>query len=116
MRRFLALPLIITPKKSYGFFRGPQRGGGVGEGVCLLQNKKIAAARDRGGECCLKNCEGFFCYDLPERKQSRCLLQSFLMAHDGHRLVLLYPYPDTVRGPTLHKTLLSTVLTPRGLP
>ena len=32
--------------------------------------------------------------------------------HTGHiRLVLLYPYPDTVHGSPLHKTLRSTLLT-----
>ena len=38
------------------------------------------------------------------------------MAHEQIRLVLLYPYPDTVHGSPLHKTLLSTSLTERGLP
>ena len=32
------------------------------------------------------------------------------MAHIPIRLVLLYPYPDTVHGGLLHKTLLSTLL------
>ena len=35
------------------------------------------------------------------------------MAHAKHRLVLLRPRPDTVRGFTLHKTLISTFLTAR---
>ena len=38
------------------------------------------------------------------------------MAHEPHRLVLLYPYPDTVHGSPLHKTLLSTSLALRSLP
>ena len=38
------------------------------------------------------------------------------MAHGQIRLVLLYPYPDTVHGSPLHKTLLSTSLAERGLP
>ena len=38
------------------------------------------------------------------------------MAHEQIRLVLLYPYPDTVHGGPLHKTLKSTSLTERGLP
>ena len=33
------------------------------------------------------------------------------MAHARNRLVLLYSYPDTVRGVALHKTLKSTRLT-----
>src|SRR5699024_2196638 len=42
--------------------------------------------------------------------------QSYLMAHAPSCLVLLYPYPDTVRRDALHKTLRSTFLTPRSLP
>ena len=42
------------------------------------------------------------------------------MAHAPNCLVLLYPYPDTVRRDALrdalHKTLRSTFLTPRSLP
>ena len=38
------------------------------------------------------------------------------MAHVRFRLVLLYPYPDTVHGGTLHETLRSTSLTERGFP
>ena len=38
------------------------------------------------------------------------------MAHAQIRLVLLYPYPDTVHGSTLHKTLRSTSLSTRSLP
>jgi len=38
------------------------------------------------------------------------------MAHPLNRLVLLYPYPDTVRGGGLHKTLLSTPLIRGCLP
>jgi len=38
------------------------------------------------------------------------------MAHARHRLVLLHPCPDTVRGRTLHKTLLSTFLSACCLP
>ena len=38
------------------------------------------------------------------------------MAHEQIRLVLLYPYPDTVHGNSLHKTLRSTSLTECGLP
>ena len=38
------------------------------------------------------------------------------MAHEQIRLVLLYPYPDTVHGSPLHKTLLSTFLAERGFP
>ena len=36
-----------------------------------------------------------------------------LMAHEQIRLVLLYPYPDTVHGSPLHETLRSTFLTER---
>ena len=52
----------------------------------------------------------------PKRKQPRWLLQSFLMAHKPHRLVLLRPRPDTVHGSLLHKTLLSTFLKLPSLP
>ena len=38
------------------------------------------------------------------------------MAHEHIRLVLLYPYPDTVHGSPLHETLRSASLTERGLP
>ena len=38
------------------------------------------------------------------------------MAHEQIRLVLLYPYPDTVHGSPLHETLRSTFLAERGLP
>ena len=60
-----------------------------------------------------KNCAILFCRNLPKRKHRRLLLQSYLMAHVKIRLVLLYSYPDTVHGITLHKTLLSTSLAVR---
>ena len=53
---------------------------------------------------------------IPKRKCGRSLLQSTLMAHKLDRLVLLYPYPDTVHGGLLHKTLLSSRLTSRSRP
>ena len=58
----------------------------------------------------------FCCCRLPKRKHGRWLRQSYLMAHAPICLVLLYPYPDTVRRDALHKTLLSTFLTVCGLP
>ena len=57
-----------------------------------------------------------FCQRKPKRKPYRWLLQSNPMAHRLSCLVLLYPYPDTVRSGRLHKTLLSTLLVRRGLP
>ena len=53
---------------------------------------------------------------IPKRKCGRSLLQSTPMAHRLDRLVLLYPYPDTVHGGLLHKTLLSSRLTSRSRP
>ena len=53
---------------------------------------------------------------MPKRKPYRWLLQSYLMAHRYNCLVLLYPYPDTVRSLRLHKTLISTLLIRRSLP
>lgn len=82
---------------------------------CLKTGSPRRLKSRRGLKYSKKLCS-LFCRNKPKRKPYRRLLQSYPMAHRGNCLVLLYPYPDTVRSPRLHKTLVSTLLIRRSLP
>ena len=82
----------------------------------ILNNRISPRRQSRRGQLNLNKLCSLFCRNKPKRKPYRWLLQSYLMAHRSNCLVLLYPYPDTVRSLRLHKTLISTLLIRRSLP
>ena len=90
---------------------------------CNISEKRGQKRKLRKAPCALrkgleneKSCESFVVADCRSGNAAGDSDKATLWHTQQHRLVLLYPYPDTVRECALHKTLLSTFLTACGLP